>query len=107
LDHLFNIFNSLVSFKVYDHSHVLVAHAYNPGYSGGRDQENGGSKPAQANSSPEPISKKTKTKNKKITKKAGGVTQMVQHLHSKCEALSANSIPPKKSLSSETFGKLV
>jgi hypothetical protein len=30
---------------------VLVAHAYNPSYSGGRDQEDGGSKPAQANSS--------------------------------------------------------
>jgi hypothetical protein len=28
-----------------------MAHACNPGYSGGRDQEDGGSKPAQANSS--------------------------------------------------------
>jgi hypothetical protein len=28
---------------------VLVAHAYNPSYSGGRDQEDQGSKPAQAN----------------------------------------------------------
>jgi hypothetical protein len=27
-----------------------MAHAYNPSYSGGRDQEDHGSKPAQANS---------------------------------------------------------
>jgi hypothetical protein len=30
---------------------VLVAHTYNPSYSGGRDQEDSGSKPDQANSS--------------------------------------------------------
>jgi hypothetical protein len=30
---------------------ALVAHACNQSYSGGRDQEDGGSKPAQANSS--------------------------------------------------------
>jgi hypothetical protein len=32
-------------------SQVLVAHAYNPSYSGDRDQEDIGSKPALANSS--------------------------------------------------------
>jgi hypothetical protein len=31
-------------------NYVLVAHACNPSYSGGRDQEGHGSKPAQANS---------------------------------------------------------
>jgi hypothetical protein len=31
-------------------SWVLVAHACNPSYSGGSDQEDSGSKPAQANS---------------------------------------------------------
>jgi hypothetical protein len=31
---------------------------YNPSYSGGRDQEDHGSKPAQANSAQDPISKK-------------------------------------------------
>jgi hypothetical protein len=31
-------------------SQVLVPHAYDPSYSGGRDQEDCGSKPAQANS---------------------------------------------------------
>jgi hypothetical protein len=38
-------------------SQVHVAHAYNPSYSGGRDQEDHGSKPAQASSSQDPISK--------------------------------------------------
>jgi hypothetical protein len=45
-----------------------VAHAYNPN-SGGRDQEGSSLKPAQANSSQDPISKKP------ITKKGGGVAQ--------------------------------
>jgi hypothetical protein len=35
-----------------------VAHTCNPSYSGGRDQEDRGSKPAQINSSRDPISKK-------------------------------------------------
>jgi hypothetical protein len=34
-----------------------VAHTCNPSYSGGRDQEDHSSKPAQANSSQDPISK--------------------------------------------------
>jgi hypothetical protein len=32
-----------------------IQHAYNPSYSGGRDQEDRGSKPVQTNSSPDPI----------------------------------------------------
>jgi hypothetical protein len=35
-----------------------VAHSCNPSYSGGRDQETHGSKPDQANGSPDPILKK-------------------------------------------------
>jgi hypothetical protein len=35
-----------------------VAHAYNPSYSGGRDQEDYGSKPAWANRLGDPILKK-------------------------------------------------
>jgi hypothetical protein len=50
---------------------VLVVHAYNPSYSGGRDQEDLGSKPAQANSSRDPILKIS------ITKSTGGVAQGV------------------------------
>jgi hypothetical protein len=38
-------------------SQVLVAHVCNPTYSGGGDQEDGGSKPAQASSSGELILK--------------------------------------------------
>jgi hypothetical protein len=41
---------------------VLVAHTCNPSYSGGRDQEDGGSKPAQANSSMRLYLKKAITK---------------------------------------------
>jgi hypothetical protein len=39
-----------------------VAHTCNPSYSGGRDQEDHGSKPAQANSSARPYLKKSFTK---------------------------------------------
>jgi hypothetical protein len=48
-----------------------VAHAYNPRYSGGRDQEDSGWKLAQANGSQESISKITNIK------KTGGVAQGV------------------------------
>jgi hypothetical protein len=47
-----------------------MAHAYDPSYSGGRDQEDHGSKPAWANSLWDPILKKPITKNR-----AGGVAQ--------------------------------
>jgi hypothetical protein len=40
--------------------HVLST--YNPSYSGGRDQEDRGTKPAQANSSRDPISKNSSQK---------------------------------------------
>jgi hypothetical protein len=43
-------------------SQVPVAHPCNSSYSGGRDQEDHSSKPAQANSSRDPISKKPITK---------------------------------------------
>jgi hypothetical protein len=46
-----------------------VAHTCNPGYSGGRDQKDYSSKPAQANSSGAGISKNP------ITNWAGGVVQ--------------------------------
>jgi hypothetical protein len=49
-----------------------VAHACNPSYSGGRDQEDQGSKPAQANSSQDLILKKILHKNR-----TGGVAQGV------------------------------
>jgi hypothetical protein len=49
---------------------ALVAHACNPSYSGGRDQEDHGSKPALANSSARPYLEKTLHKNR-----VGGVAQ--------------------------------
>jgi hypothetical protein len=48
---------------------VLVAHACNPSYSRGRDQEDGGSKPTWANSLRDPILKIY------FTKKGCGVAQ--------------------------------
>jgi hypothetical protein len=41
---------------------VLVAHTCNPSYSGGRDQDDGGSKPAWANGCVRPYLKKPSTK---------------------------------------------
>jgi hypothetical protein len=46
-----------------------VSHGYNPSFSGGRDQEDRGSKTAWANSLRSPILKSP------ITKRAGGVAQ--------------------------------
>jgi hypothetical protein len=43
-------------------SQVPEAHACNPSYSGGRNQEDHGLKPTQANSSQDPITKKSITK---------------------------------------------
>jgi hypothetical protein len=40
---------------------VLVAHICNPSYSGGRDQEDCGSKPGQANNWRDPVSKQSIT----------------------------------------------
>jgi hypothetical protein len=46
-------------------SQVLVAHTCNPSYSGGRDQEDHGSKTAQADSSQDLISKKPSQKKRR------------------------------------------
>jgi hypothetical protein len=51
---------------------VLVAHACNPSYSGGKDQEDCSSKPAQVNSLRDSISKKPKNP---AQKRAGRVAQ--------------------------------
>jgi hypothetical protein len=65
----------------------LMAHACNPSYTGGRDQENCSLRPAQANSLRDPILK--------TQKRAGGVAQMVECLPSKMKPLGSNSISPK------------
>jgi hypothetical protein len=78
--------------KVLSLGQVLVAHACNPSNTGGSDQDDQGSRPAQTNSSQDPISKIPNRK-----KRAGGVDQEVEHLPSKCEILSSNpSIKKKK-----------
>jgi hypothetical protein len=70
-------------------SQVPVAHACNPSYLGGRDQEDCSSKPAQANSLQDPISNPPQNR-------VEGVPQVVEHLPSKCEALSSDPTTAKK-----------
>jgi hypothetical protein len=55
-------------FENTQHSWAPVAHAYNSSYSGGRDQQDHGSKPDWTNSSPDPVLKKIITKKKGLMK---------------------------------------
>jgi hypothetical protein len=57
---------------------------------GEADQENGGWRPAQADSSKTPISKITRAK------WTGGVAEAVEHLLCECEALSPTPLSPIK-----------
>jgi hypothetical protein len=54
-----------------------VAHTCNPSYSGNRDQEDCGSKPAKANGSLDPISKQTNKQKPLQKNRADGVAQDV------------------------------
>jgi hypothetical protein len=65
-------------------------HMYNPSYSEGRNQEEGGLKPDSENSFQDPNSK---IYNKE---RVGVVAQVVQHLLNKHEALSSNPVLLKK-----------
>jgi hypothetical protein len=65
--------------------------ACNPSYSEGKDQEVLQLKPAEANSSGDSIMKIPNTK-----KGSGGMTEVVEYLPSKCEALSLNPSNTKK-----------
>jgi hypothetical protein len=67
-----------------------MADACSPSYSGGRDQENLGSKPAQTNSLGRP-SWKYPTSNR-----ASGVARVVEHLPNKLKALSSHPSTTKK-----------
>jgi hypothetical protein len=58
----FNVIINKVLQKAILYSQVLVAHACNPNYPGGRDQEDHHSRSALANSSKDPISKISNTK---------------------------------------------
>jgi hypothetical protein len=68
-----------------------MAHAYNPSYSGGRDQEARGSKPVPVNSWQNPTSKKKK---KNLHKKAG----LLEWLKVKALSSSSNTKKKKKNL---------
>jgi hypothetical protein len=73
-------------FKIFQEIHsswAPAAHACNPSYLGGREQEDGSSRPAQAHSLWDPISKI-------VQKRTDGVAQGVELLSSKSEALSSN-----------------
>jgi hypothetical protein len=60
-----------------------VTQACNPNYSGGRNQEDHGSKPAQANSSFDPILKKTHHKRRLVELVAQGVGSEFKPQYSK------------------------
>jgi hypothetical protein len=62
-----------------------VTHVYNLSYSGGRNQEDHTSKLAQSKYFWRPY---LRTPN---TNRAGGAAQAIEHLPSKCEALSSSS----------------
>jgi hypothetical protein len=68
-----------------------VAHTCDLSYSGGRDQENCGSKPARVNSLQDPISKKTLHKKKKEKEKKIGLVEWL-----KVKALSSSPCTKKK-----------
>jgi hypothetical protein len=68
-----------------------MAHTCNPSYLGGRAQEDHSSKPAQADSFQDPISKISNTKQGWWRN-----SQVVKHLPSKSEALSSNHSTARK-----------
>jgi hypothetical protein len=72
-------------------SQVLVAHTYNLSYSGGRDQEDCGSKPSWAKNPMRPYLKKT------LHKKIGQVEWL------KVKALSSSSSVTKKKWCYDSF----
>jgi hypothetical protein len=83
------LYSSHVLFSEEALSRVLVGHAYNPSYSGGRDQEARGSKPARANKLQDPISKLfTHTKKAKLG--------LVEWLKVKALSSTTSTSPAKK-----------
>jgi hypothetical protein len=73
-------------------SQVLVAHACNPSYSGGRDQEDHGSKSAWVNSSWDPISKNLhKNKAGRVAQREGLIFELAW-VNNTVEYFCANSI---------------
>jgi hypothetical protein len=77
-----------------------MTHTCNPSYSEGRDQEDPGSKPAQANRLGNPISKTSSTK------KGQQMYQVVEYLPCKCETLSSNRSTTTKKKKKSTCKRL-
>jgi hypothetical protein len=71
-----------------------VVHACNPSYSGGRDQEDCGLKPARANSLQDPILKNPSQKQNKTKQKNRKKIGLVEWL--KVKALSSSPSTAKK-----------
>jgi hypothetical protein len=76
---------------------LTLAHAYNPSYSGSRDQEDLGSRPTQAAK----VSPKSKIPN--AQKRTGRVAQVVEHMPSKCKAEFKLQYKKKKLLRSSKW----
>jgi hypothetical protein len=89
-----NLAQCLGGFKKLMRNQEPVAQAYNPSYLAGRDQEDWGLKPSQANTLQDPISKN-------IQQKKGWWSGVVGCLPSKCETLSSNPIIEKKEANEE------
>jgi hypothetical protein len=89
-----------------------VAHACNPSYSGGRDQEDGGSKPAWANSSVRSYLEKPFTKIrlvewlkvKTLSSSSSTIKYIYIYLPTKCEVLRSNpSVAPPLTTQKKVF----
>jgi hypothetical protein len=88
-----------------------VTHACNPNYSGGRDQEDHGLKPAPGGVTqgvgpeykPKTCQKKKKKKKNNSYFQSGSIAQVC--LPSKCKALSSNSSTTKKNSYSQMDGE--
>jgi hypothetical protein len=76
-----------------------VAHVCNASYSGGINQEDRGSKPAQANSSPDPTQKYPSLKKGLVWSGSSGKTAFLASVR----AMSSNSSVAKKINKNKTF----
>jgi hypothetical protein len=84
-------FKKMFSSKNFVHSSwVPVAHTCNPSFSGGRDQEDHGLKPARQ------IVHKTLSQKTQCKIRAGGVAQVVECLSSMLEVLVQTPVLPRK-----------
>jgi hypothetical protein len=87
-----------------------VTQACNPSYSGGRDQEDHSSKPAQANGSWDPISKKPFTKKRLvecIKTLSSSPSTTKKKTSNKCRAIACSLIRKLNTLKNTIFTRLI